>query len=599
MAIARPFAYNTGPTIPGTEQLGNLSIGDPTTGFTTNPQFWNGPDEELGYVIAIPVSGQTQPTPLTVTWDPNYIGTGNLLSEKNTVVTNNAANSSVLSTRLIVPNEKVMFSVKINQMIYGYIGFGQQDMDINSNLGSNDGKSVALGPDGNYYFSGTVQNSGLPSWGNVNDIIDVALNTNTNSIWFRVNGGNWNGDLNENPELGSTLSVPISNLYGGLTPFPVNIQGKATILGQSIYSIPTGYKFLGETLASVGFYRSSSLTESSFVLLTNRVFFQNFTSGNEAKTWLNDNGYWTSFVPLATPTPTVTNTPTVTPTNTNTPTNTSTSTQTPTPSVTNTQTPTTTTTLTATQTPSATPTSTTTQTPTVTPTNTRTPTQTPTVSPTTTRTPTPTPTTTQTPTNTPNLQGFSYSNFTSTGGTVSVGNVSLSSNILYLTTATGGQVGNVYRTTAIQYNRNFSTTWSTFIGGGTGADGYCVQWTPTNNTNGPTGGGVGLLNSAINAITFLTYTANNYTWYKNGVSQGATSVASGFWRQTLYFWGDYNHSAQTFALYYSTTNIKPGSPNQTFNSFSFDTGSYYMGFGAGTGGSTDNHELRSWSLQFT
>jgi hypothetical protein len=291
----------------------------------------------------------------------------------------------------------------------------------------------------------------------------------------------------------------------------------------------------------------------------------------------------------STPTETPTNTPSVTPEVTSTPTNTETPTNTPT----QTGTPDITTTPTITETPTSTPTQTQTGTPNVTPTptNTQTQTGTPNV--------TSTPTTTQTPTNTPNLQGFSYSDFASTGGTVSVGNVSLSSNILYLTTATGGQVGNVYRTTAIQYNRNFSTQWSTFIGGGTGADGYCVQWTPTNNTNGPIGGGVGLLNTAINAITFLTFTANNYTWYKNGVSQGATSVSAGFWRQTLYFWGDYNHSAQTFALYFSTTNTKPGSPNQTFNSFSFDSGSYYMGFGAGTGGSTDNHELLSWSLTFT
>jgi hypothetical protein len=250
-----------------------------------------------------------------------------------------------------------------------------------------------------------------------------------------------------------------------------------------------------------------------------------------------------------------------------------------------------------TPTPTSTPTNTVTPTNTSTPTPTLTNTVTPTstVTPTVTRTQTPTPT----PTNTPNLQGFSYPNFASTTGLVGVGNTSVSSNIYFLTTATGGQVGNVYRTTAIRYNRNFSTTWSTFIGGGTGADGYCVQWTPTNNTNGPTGGGVGLLNTAINAITFLTFTNNNYTWYKNGVSQGSTSVSSGFWRQTLYFWGDYNHSAQTFALYYSTTNSKPGSPNQTFNSFSFDTGSYYMGFGAGTGGSNDNQEILSWNLQFT
>ena len=64
MAFARPLAYNTGSLIPGTEQIGNLSIGAPTSGFTNNPQYWNGPDEELGYVIAQSVSGNTQPTPI-------------------------------------------------------------------------------------------------------------------------------------------------------------------------------------------------------------------------------------------------------------------------------------------------------------------------------------------------------------------------------------------------------------------------------------------------------------------------------------------------------------------------------------------------------
>ena len=42
-----------------------------------------------------------------------------------------------------------------------------------------------------------------------------------------------------------------------------------------------------------------------------------------------------------------------------------------------------------------------------------------------------------------------------------------------------------------------------------------------------------------------------------------------------------------------------GSPNITYSSFSFDTGSYYMGFGAAIGGSNDNQEILSWSLQFT
>ena len=83
------------------------------------------------------------------------------------------------------------------------------------------------------------------------------------------------------------------------------------------------------------------------------------------------------------------------------------------------------------------------------------------------------------------------------------------------------------------------------------------------------------------------------------VLQSTTSVSAGFWRQQLYFWADYNNSAQTLALYYNTTNSKPGSANKTFTSFSFDTGSYYMGFGAATGGANDNHQLINWSLTFT
>ena len=64
MATARPFSYNTGGSISGTTQVGDLAVGTPSSGFTLNPRFWNGPDEELGYVIAHPVPSGTQPNPV-------------------------------------------------------------------------------------------------------------------------------------------------------------------------------------------------------------------------------------------------------------------------------------------------------------------------------------------------------------------------------------------------------------------------------------------------------------------------------------------------------------------------------------------------------
>jgi hypothetical protein len=175
MSTSRPFAFNTGSTISGTIQIGDLAIGYPVSGFTNNPQFWNGPDEDLGYVICRPNFSGNQPNP---------------------------------------------------------------------------------------------------------------------------------------------LSVP----------------------------------------AYVRFLRSRIKTEQSFVNLVNGVFSQTFTTGNECETYLNNNGYWTSWVNVTpTPTPTITPTNTITPTPTITPTNTITPTPTITPTNTITPTPTNTTTPTITPTPSSTP----------------------------------------------------------------------------------------------------------------------------------------------------------------------------------------------------------------------------------------------------
>ena len=143
MSTSRPFAYNTGTTISGTEQVGDIAIGVDPFDYTQQPggvQWWNGPDEDLGYVIAHTVPSGTQPNPLNI---PAYIG----------------------------------------------------------------------------------------------------------------------------------------------------------------------------------FWRSGSKNESSFIILVNQLFNQNFTTGNDCKTYLNNNGYWTSWVSTTpTPTPTVTQTPTPTLTPTNTPT---------------------------------------------------------------------------------------------------------------------------------------------------------------------------------------------------------------------------------------------------------------------------------------
>ncbi len=194
---------------------------------------------------------------------------------------------------------------------------------------------------------------------------------------------------------------------------------------------------------------------------------------------------------------------------------------------------------------------------------------------------------------------FNYPNFSSTTGLTQVSTAGVIGDALYLTTATNADVGNVYRSTAIPYNRSFSFEWNFECSGGSTppADGFCLQWTPTNNTNGSAGGSVGYLSTAVQAFLFKTFTNNSFTWLANDITQ-TTQTGQNFYRN-LFYWADYNHATSTMNIYFSTTNTKPGSANFTLSGFSFNSSSYYIGFGAATGGANENHILRSMKLTFT
>jgi hypothetical protein len=200
---------------------------------------------------------------------------------------------------------------------------------------------------------------------------------------------------------------------------------------------------------------------------------------------------------------------------------------------------------------------------------------------------------------------FNYPNFSSTTGLTFLGTAAQSGSVINMTTAVDNQTGNLYRTTALQYNKNFSFEWNFECSGGPPptprppypADGFCLQWITTNSSIGAGGGGVGYVSSAAQAFTFLTYTNNSFTWYKNNVAQ-TTQGSQNFYRN-LFFWADYNHATSTMRIYFDSTSTKPVTPNFTLTGFSFDATPYYIGFGAATGGENEDHILRSMKLTFT
>ena len=318
MPTARPFAYNPGSPIAGTEQVGSLAVGAPTTGFTNNPQFWNGPDEELGYVIAKPISGNTQPTPLfngaplgQMSCSTIYKGVDIDLSNNNQTASQQFGyQMSVLTNTFIDNNDKVMFSVLSTPLEpltlpqSRFIGVGKTTMNYQGNpyggYPGNDTQSIGFNAIGEYYYNGSVVQSGLPTWTD-SDIIDIAI-AHGQYWWIRVNGGNWNNNPSANPAtLNGGLSMNgLTNYYPALCP---GYQGIMTIQNTATYGVPSGYTLLGNNInASVGFNRSKFLTEPSFIEIAEYVSNgQTFSTGNEASTWLTSNGYWNSWI-LLTPT---------------------------------------------------------------------------------------------------------------------------------------------------------------------------------------------------------------------------------------------------------------------------------------------------------
>lgn len=301
----RPFAYNPGSPISGTIQVGNLAVGNPTTGYT-GTQWWNGPDENTGYVIAQPVSANTQPTNILtneIILSSTYRGSDiNITNGGQTASQQFGYQQSVLGTNPIGITDKVMFSVLCTLAQPStlpdshFIGVGYTSMNYQGNpyggFPGNDINSMGYGSDGTIWYNGGVYQGGLETWGN-NDIIDIVIDNNINGLWVRVNGGNWNNNPSANPETGSNAIGAIGGpFYPVLCPA---YEGTMTIQNYPIYGIPNGYTNLGETLGSVGFFRTSGFNDNEFVDIANILLNENYNDPYIASSALTYNGYWNSY----------------------------------------------------------------------------------------------------------------------------------------------------------------------------------------------------------------------------------------------------------------------------------------------------------------
>ena len=326
MAIQKIFAYNTGSLISGTTQVGDIAISEADVEYSANYgglQWWGGPDESLGYVIAIPVSGNTQPTPISgITASLGFYGTKNMtnpLDEStfvdlvNGVFNQNFVNASDASTWLASNGYWTSYVEPVICDSFTFIG---NNATTTTNSAINNGTS---GWDSSAYSLETFTGP-----------VSVTFQTSANGN-ILMGGFSYNPTVN----LGDTY-VDTSYgiyLYNGDQIEIYENGGQAAVINVGTVVSSSDVWKVDYDGTSVKYYRNSTLLYTSTNAVTQplHVFFPLFTPNEGA---VNICAIGTlSPTPTTTPTPTgtpVAATPTPTATITETPTNTPTLTQTPT-----------------------------------------------------------------------------------------------------------------------------------------------------------------------------------------------------------------------------------------------------------------------------
>jgi hypothetical protein len=434
-----------------------LAVGYPITGFTDSPQFWNGPDEDLGYVIAYPQPNGSHPNPVSL---PAFLGfkRSKFLTEESFItIANDVANgattpftngndASIWLTsngywNSWVPISPTPTPTPTSTPIPIYVP--TCSLIFNSNTGgiyaynSSGNTSILLYESG--IISGDIANTQTKLWIYESVIYeyDITLSpwsiTFNRSISLSVGLGAGLGAINNTTLISTdggsniitldiTTSAATTTVIGSLPPSRV-------VSGDILQTTTTPPKIIVTNQGDDGYFLSQYVVDGGLAVFETEVNIGAYSTvawglyeDNSQLYFVNGFGGQIFNVGLTSPyTITATSgnttypvygasqipscldvslilptpTPTQTPTNTPTPTVTPTNTITPT----NTQTPT----VTPTVTPTNTLTPTNTQTPTVTPTNTITPSNT--VTPTITQTPTVTQTLTKTPTPSPSSGG--------------------------------------------------------------------------------------------------------------------------------------------------------------------------------------------------
>ena len=384
MATTTPIAYNPSLSpISGTTQVGTFAVGTTQQDYSINPggvTWWMGPDEDLGYVIAIPVSGNTQPTPISgVTASVGFYRSADLTDNSFVDLTNSVFNqsfSSATEASVWLTNNgywnsytaPVLYLDAGNPASYPGTGtvwtdlVGGKQFNLINGPGydpANGGKFYFYAPGGQYANCSTSLPS-LPvfstsvwhNWDGVNTgefpclltevytggAINYVLGAPQGAV---AQGGYFNGGFQTSPQ----FSLTPSTWYNIVVTCDASQVVSIYLNGSLISSTPTSGTQPSSSNSGINLMKRWDFpTHWGGYLSTVNIYDKALTSGQILSNYnltKSRYGYGPTPTPTITPTPTpsfviLTPTPTLTQTNTSTPsiTNTQTPTLTPTPSTT-------------------------------------------------------------------------------------------------------------------------------------------------------------------------------------------------------------------------------------------------------------------------
>lgn len=339
MATTRPFAYNTGTTIDGTIQFGNLAIGNSQVDYSLDyggVKWWMGPDEDLGYVIAYENSGGNQPNPIGSSAYVQFWRTTSFTDNSFLILINSLPTRNGLSPftntydgyNWLTANGYWTSFISVTPTPTATLG-------ITPTPTLTPTPSTTPIPVTGYGYNLVVLPYNPPASGNTifPTFATAGTSGTTNPNTFTTNGVYWNTIDN--------LSIDRTSYYSGMTGSSVTVY--FTQNGDTAIYSGSSSSFVYDTSGGNNFNYNPSTRPGQLVLTQSAS--GNFVTGQTVYI-----SYVVNVPVTPTPTATSTITPSVTPTNTLTPTNT----VTPTPSVTPTKTVTPTPTITPTVTTSST-----------------------------------------------------------------------------------------------------------------------------------------------------------------------------------------------------------------------------------------------------